>query len=43
MCLSGLLGSTLLISESGVESVFECFVSWFSVEFTTKLKGSEIQ
>lgn len=37
-----LMCSTLLISESGSNSVFESISSWFSEEFSSELKRSEI-
>jgi len=37
-----LLCSTLLISESGLDGVFERFSSGFAVEFSSELERSEI-
>jgi len=39
---SALLCSTLLISESGFDGVFERFSSGFAVEFSSELERSEI-
>ena len=39
---STLLCSTLLISESGFDGVFERFSSGFAVEFSSELERSEI-
>ena len=40
--LGTLFGSILLISERSIDRSLECFVTWFSVEFSAELKGSQI-